>query len=96
MWRVIEQLAAKLNRRDRVRRLPLCGAAATRWMVGAASLVVTTRYHPLVFALGAAVPAIGLHRGDYTRVRMVGAQSHARVDGLDLDLEHAAAHIEEF
>ncbi len=92
-----EQLAAKLPRRDRhrVRRLPLHGAAETRWMVGAASLVVTTRYHPLVFALAAAVPAIGLHYGEYTRVRMVGALGHARVDGFDLDLDHAAEHINE-
>lgn len=90
-----EQLAAKLHRRDRVRRLPLHGAAETRWMVGAASLVVTTRYHPLVFALAAAVPAIGLHHGEYTRVRMVGALDRARVDGFDLDLEHAAEHIDE-
>lgn len=90
-----EQLAAKLRRRDRVRRLPLHGAAETRWMVGAASFVVTTRYHSLVFALAAAVPAIGLHHGAYTRTRVVGALGHARVDGFDLDLEHAAEHIDE-
>jgi len=90
-----EELVAKLHRRDRVRRLPLHGAAETRWMVGAASLVVTTRYHPLVFALAGAVPAIGLHHGEYTRVRMVGALDHARIDGFDLDLERAAEHIDE-
>jgi hypothetical protein len=91
------QLTAKLHRRDRarVRPLPLQGAAQTRWMVGAASVVVTTRYHPLVFALAAAVPAIGLHHGEYTRVRMEGALGHAGVDGFALDLEHAPAHIEE-
>ncbi|MEX2223192.1 MAG: polysaccharide pyruvyl transferase family protein [Candidatus Rokuibacteriota bacterium] len=90
-----EQLAAKLHRRDRVRRLPLHGAAQTRWLVGAASLVVTTRYHSLVFALAAAVPAIGLHHGAYTRTRVAGALGHARVDGFDLDLEHAAERIDE-
>lgn len=91
------QLAARLPRRDRerVRRLPLHDAARTRWMVGAASLVVTTRYHPLVFALAAAVPGIGLHHGEYTRVRMLGALGHARLDGFDLDLDHAADHIDE-
>jgi polysaccharide pyruvyl transferase WcaK-like protein len=90
-----EQLAAKLPRRNRVRRLRLHGAAETRWMVGAAALVVTTRYHALVFALAAAVPAIGLHHGEYTRMRMAGPRSHTRADGFDLDLEHAAEHIDD-
>jgi polysaccharide pyruvyl transferase WcaK-like protein len=88
-------LAARLPRRDRVRLLPLRTAAETRWMVGAASVVVTTRYHPLVFALGAAVPAIGLHHGEYTRVRMLGALGHARSDGFAFDLEQGVKHIDE-
>ena len=89
------QLAAKLRRPDRIFQLPLSGAAETRWMVSAASIVVTTRYHPLVFAVAAAVPAIGLHHDDYTRVRMTGALGEGRLEGFALDLQDSEARLDE-
>src|SRR5262245_3212312 len=89
------ELAAKLRRRDRIRQLPLSGAAETRWMVSAASLVVTTRYHPLVFAVAAAVPAIGLYHDDYTRVRMAGALDQGRLEDFSLDLRDAEERLDE-
>jgi polysaccharide pyruvyl transferase WcaK-like protein len=51
---------------------PRRAAAAT----AAAACVISTRYHPLVFASAARVPAIGLAADGYTRVKMVGALSH--------------------
>jgi polysaccharide pyruvyl transferase WcaK-like protein len=45
-------------------------------VTAAAACVISTRYHPLVFAAGARVPAIGLASDEYTRVRMVGALTH--------------------
>ena len=90
-----DQLVARLRPSDRIRTLPLRSAQEIRWMVGLSSLVVSTRYHPLVFALAAAVPAIGIYHGDYTRARILGALSHAHLDGFDLDLNNAAAHIDE-
>ncbi|MET4702831.1 polysaccharide pyruvyl transferase family protein [Frigoribacterium sp. UYMn621] len=38
-----------------------------------ASLVVTSRYHPAVFAVPAGVPTIGIPVDEYTRVKLTGA-----------------------
>ena len=38
-----------------------------------AALVVTSRYHPAVFSVGAGVPTIGIAVDDYTSVKLTGA-----------------------
>ena len=55
-------------------------AAPARQVTGAASLVISSRYHPIVFGLGAAIPSIAIFRDEYCRIKVQGALSHARRD----------------
>ncbi len=57
--------------------LPVMPPAETVWLTRQAALVVSSRYHPLVFATAAAVPCFGLHRDPYTRIKLQGALAHA-------------------
>ncbi|TDN91782.1 polysaccharide pyruvyl transferase WcaK-like protein [Microbacterium sp. BK668] len=51
-----------------------------------ARLLVTSRYHPAVFAAPAGVPILGLAADDYTRIKLAGALGHWGQDAvLDLD-----------
>ena len=57
----------------------------------AASLVISSRYHPLVFATSASVPALGLWSGAYVRAKQRGALEPAGTEAWMLELE-AAIH----
>jgi len=57
----------------------LTAAEAAR-IAANASLVISTRYHPIVFAMGAATPAIGIHGDDYCRIKLEGALAHAELE----------------
>jgi polysaccharide pyruvyl transferase WcaK-like protein len=50
-------------------------------------LVVSSRYHGVVFALGGGVPVVGIADGDYTRTKLTGAfdLSSAPVRVVELD-----------
>jgi polysaccharide pyruvyl transferase WcaK-like protein len=51
-----------------------------------ASLLVTSRYHPAVFAAPAGVPILALAADDYTRIKLSGALGHWGQDAVaDLD-----------
>jgi polysaccharide pyruvyl transferase WcaK-like protein len=41
-----------------------------------AEMVVSTRYHPLVFGLSGCVPGVGIYVDEYTRVKLAGALQH--------------------
>lgn len=43
-------------------------------------MVISTRHHPIVFALGAGVPSLGIHGDDYCRIKLQGALAHARLE----------------
>jgi polysaccharide pyruvyl transferase WcaK-like protein len=51
-----------------------------RWLCGKAALVVSTRYHPLVFACAGGVPALGIFSDEYTRVKLRGALVHSGLE----------------
>ena len=53
--------------------LPLPQARQGVWLTQRAGCVLSTRYHPLVFATAAGVPCLGLHRDAYTRIKLQGA-----------------------
>jgi len=55
-------------------------ATQARQVTGAAALVISSRYHPLVFGLAAGVPCIGIYGDDYCRIKLQGALMHARLD----------------
>lgn len=48
-------------------------AAASASLAHHASLVITSRYHPAVFAVAAGVPTLGISVDDYTSVKLTGA-----------------------
>jgi len=48
----------------------------------AAALVVTSRYHPAVFAVGVGVPTIGIAVDEYTNVKLTGALGNLGQDGV--------------
>jgi polysaccharide pyruvyl transferase WcaK-like protein len=47
-----------------------------------ASLVVSSRYHPVVFAVPAGVPAVGIPVDEYTRVKLEGALGNFGQSGV--------------
>ncbi|MBF5007769.1 phytanoyl-CoA dioxygenase family protein [Diaphorobacter caeni] len=66
--------------------LPVLPAAQIARMTAQARLVVSSRYHPLVFALAADVPCVGVCVDDYTRTKLQGALLHMDCAGDVLDL----------
>jgi polysaccharide pyruvyl transferase WcaK-like protein len=52
----------------------------TRRITGDAAMVISSRYHPIVFGLGAAVPSVGIFGDDYCRIKLQGALAHARLE----------------
>jgi polysaccharide pyruvyl transferase WcaK-like protein len=60
--------------------LPVMPARETVWVTQRAALLVSSRYHPLVFAMAGAVPCLGLYRDVYTRIKLQGALAHAGLE----------------
>lgn len=60
--------------------LPVMPPAETAWVTRKAAAVVSSRYHPLVFATAAAVPCLGIYRDDYTRIKLQGALAHVGME----------------
>ena len=63
---------AGLTRADLL-ELPVLDARDAVWVTGQAALVAANRYHPVVFALAAGVPAIGVAVDEYTHRKISGA-----------------------
>jgi polysaccharide pyruvyl transferase WcaK-like protein len=70
---------------------PVLSASQTLWLTQKAALVISTRYHPLVFALAGAVPAIGIWSDEYTRRKLQGALIHAELVTDALSIEELLA-----
>jgi polysaccharide pyruvyl transferase WcaK-like protein len=51
---------------------------------GEAALVISSRYHPIVFGLAAGVPSVGIYGDDYCRIKLQGALAHARLEHCTL------------
>ncbi len=45
-----------------------------------ASLIISSRYHPIVFGLLAGVPSLGIYGDDYCRIKLQGALAHAGLE----------------
>jgi polysaccharide pyruvyl transferase WcaK-like protein len=69
--------------------LPVLGCGESVWLAATASVVVSSRYHPLVFATAAGVPCLGLHRCPYTRVKVEGALARVGMRRWALDAADA-------
>ena len=59
--------------RGATREIPAVSTAASAALARGAALVVSSRYHPVVFAVAEGVPAIGLSVDEYTSVKLQGA-----------------------
>jgi polysaccharide pyruvyl transferase WcaK-like protein len=70
--------------------LPTMPPELTVWMTQRAALVVSSRYHPLVFGTAAAVPCLGIYRDTYTRIKLQGALAHVGMETGCLSAEAAA------
>jgi len=57
--------------------LDVCTAPETVWLTAHASMVISSRYHPVVFGLAAGVPSLGIVTDHYTHVKIGGALLHA-------------------
>jgi polysaccharide pyruvyl transferase WcaK-like protein len=68
---------------------PLLGAREIAWLTRRASLVVSTRFHPLVFGLSGGVPALALYQNRYTETKLVGALEHAGLSGWKVPVDAA-------
>ena len=60
---------------------PTDSVAAAR-LARSAAMVVSSRYHPVVFAVPAGVPTIGIPVDDYTGVKLRGALGNFGQEGL--------------
>jgi polysaccharide pyruvyl transferase WcaK-like protein len=65
-------------------------AEHARQVTGAAALIISSRYHPIVFGLGAGVAALGIHGDEYCRIKLQGALAHARLDRWTLSYDEVA------
>ncbi len=63
------------------------------WIAGRAELVVSTRYHPIVFGLATTTPALFLSQDHYTFVKGVGALNLAGLGSWTLPVAAAAAGL---
>lgn len=70
-----QALAARM-RHTPLQLLPVMRPEQVAWLSAQASLVVSSRYHPLVFGLAAAKPCLGIWSDDYTRIKLLGALAH--------------------
>lgn len=62
-------------------------AEQVRWLTGQADLVVSTRYHPLVFGIAAGVPGLAVVTDEYRRVKLQGVLSHVHQSSSCLSIQ---------
>jgi polysaccharide pyruvyl transferase WcaK-like protein len=70
---------------------PILPPAEAMWVTQQARLVISSRYHPLVFAQAGNIPSIGLFSDEYTRRKLTGALIHSRVPERAMSLPAAVA-----
>ncbi|MHC5794908.1 polysaccharide pyruvyl transferase family protein [Lacisediminihabitans sp. FW035] len=78
---VHERVMAQMESRRVMAVVPPDAPAAAR-IARSASLVVTSRYHPAVFAVPAGVATIGIPVDEYTGVKLAGALRNFGQDGI--------------
>jgi polysaccharide pyruvyl transferase WcaK-like protein len=76
-----------------VRMAPLPSPEEAVWYCRHAQLVVSTRYHPMVFALAASTPALFLYQDRYTLVKGQGALALVGLEGWTVSVGLAASGL---
>jgi polysaccharide pyruvyl transferase WcaK-like protein len=62
-----------------------------RRAAAAASLIISSRYHPIVFGLIATVPSLGIYGDNYCRIKLQGALAHAGLERWTVTYDEVAA-----
>jgi hypothetical protein len=70
------QQLVELQQSGRIHALPLLPAREVAAVTRSAELVLTSRYHPAVFALAAGVPTVALTVDTYSDIRLLGAMGN--------------------
>ncbi len=65
-------------------------AATAARLAHSAEIVVSSRYHPLVFAMAAGRPSIGIYGDEYSRIKLQGALAHAGCERWALSYDDVA------
>ncbi|WP_104104800.1 polysaccharide pyruvyl transferase family protein [Arthrobacter sp. 08Y14] len=68
------------------RLMPVLTARETAALTAGASLIVTSRYHPVVFGLSHSVPVVGLAVDEYSAVRLKGVAANWGLEDFVLPL----------
>lgn len=69
--------------------LPVPEPRVAAWLAQRAAAVISSRYHGLVFATAGGVPALGIYRDAYTRIKVQGALAHVDLAEWTLDAARA-------
>lgn len=56
--------------------MPIMRAELVAALTAQARMIVSTRYHPIVFGLAAGTPCLGIWCDEYTKTKLVGALTH--------------------
>lgn len=87
--RIGRKLADFMEEPDRMTVMDVGTGRRVAWLTRQASMVISSRYHPLVFGLGGAVPSLGLFTDEYTRVKLQGALEHADLQRWSMSMSSA-------
>lgn len=75
---------------DHIEVLPILTAREVATITRNAALVISTRYHPVVFALGASVPALGIGVDCYTSIKIRGSMENYGVENYAVSVASLA------
>lgn len=87
--RIGQVLARLMHEPDRMTVMDVETGRHVAWLTRRASMVISSRYHPLVFGLGGAVPCIGVYTDEYTRVKLQGALEQADLQRWSMSMSAA-------
>ncbi|HVQ37810.1 MAG TPA: polysaccharide pyruvyl transferase family protein [Pyrinomonadaceae bacterium] len=65
-------------------------ANQVRQLTAEAVMVISSRYHPIVFGLAAGVPSLGIYGDEYCRIKLEGALAHAGLEQWTLTYDQVA------
>jgi polysaccharide pyruvyl transferase WcaK-like protein len=86
-----EALASALRPGIEITVAPLLRAREIRWLTSHADLIISSRYHPVVFGLAGNRPSFGVHTSEYTRAKLEGALIHYDRSADSCSLDEALA-----
>ena len=78
-----------LEEPQRATLLPVYSGEDVCWLTRQAGLVVSMRYHPIVFGLSGGVPCVAIYPDEHTRVRHAECLQHAGLERLAISVQAA-------